>query len=140
MKDERFMEAVDRILKSDGRYPGNAYEFVSDAVSFTAKRLNRTKGPKGERHVSGHELVEGVAEFAVEQFGPLAESVMKDWGLTDGHAVGEVVFNMIREGLLKASDKDKLEDFDCAIDLHGMVRKPFEYGNVPAKSKPPIIA
>jgi len=141
MKDERFLEAVDRIFRGDPRYSPHAYEFISDAVTYTVKKLNRNKRPRGERHVNGKELVQGVAEYSVEQFGPLAESVLADWGLNDGAAIGNVVFNLIKEGLLKASDEDKLEDFEGTTSaLKEAVRKPFEAPSNPDRSvKPPII-
>ncbi len=142
MKDERFIEAVDRIFRDDPRYSPPAYEFISDAVTYTVKKLDRSKRPRGERHVNGRELVQGVADYSVEQFGPLAENVLADWGLKDGMAIGNVVFNLIKEGLLKASEEDRLEDFEGTTEiLHSAVRKPFEYAAPPSRGgKPPIIA
>jgi len=117
MKDERFSEAVDRICRVDSRYASDSYEFISDAVTYTVKKLSRNKKPRGERHVTGHELVEGVAEYAVEQFGPLAGNVLSDWGVTGGMDIGNIVYNLIGEGLLYASDDDKKEDFEGADDI-----------------------
>ncbi len=112
MKDERFIEAVDRICRQDSRYAPDSYEFVSDAVTYTVRKLQRIKKPRGERHVKGAELVRGVADYAVEQFGPLAAEVLSDWGLRSGAAIGDVVYNLIGENLLYASDDDRREDFE----------------------------
>ena len=146
MKDERFMEAVDKICSSDPRYSPDSYEFISEAVTYTVKKLNRGKKPRGERHVNGRELVHGVAEYAVEQFGPLAKSVLHDWGLTTGISIGNVVYNLIGEHLLYASDDDRLDDFNGTDEiLESTLSAPFELAtgpgksSTPAKNKPPII-
>lgn len=144
MKDERFMDAVDRICRSDKRYAPDSYEFVSDAVTYTVKKLNRGKKPRGERHVNGRELVRGVAEYAVEQFGPLAKSVLSDWGLASGGAVGNVVYNLIGESLLYASDDDRLDDFnntDGILEdvLNSQFKDAVADGSSVSKLKPPII-
>mgnify|MGYP002711273305 FL=1 len=107
MSDENFTEIVDKIIRNDIRYRAGAYEFVNEAVSYTIRRLQREKKSKRERHVSGEELIRGLAEFAEEQFGPLAWNVLEDWGLVSGSAVGDVVFNMIHEGLLTAGEDRK---------------------------------
>ena len=117
MPDENFIEIVDKIIQDDVRYRAGAYEFVNGAVSFTIRKLQRESKSKRERHVSGEELIHGVAEFAVQEFGPLAWSVLEDWGLVSGAAVGDVVFNMIRNGLLTASENDSREDFNRIPDL-----------------------
>ena len=90
MPDENFIEIVDKIIQDDVRYRAGAYEFVNGAVSFTIRKLQRESKSKRERHVSGEELIHGVAEFAVQEFGPLAWSVLEDWGLVSGAAVGDV--------------------------------------------------
>jgi uncharacterized repeat protein (TIGR04138 family) len=146
MKDERFMEAVDRICRDDRRYAPDSYEFISDAVTYTVKKLDRNKKPRGERHVNGKELVAGVAEYAVEQFGPLAKNVLSDWGLTSSLSIGNVVFNLIGANLLYASEEDRLEDFDGADALlQELLNASFEFakgqepGAAAPKTKPPII-
>ena len=140
------MEAVDRICRNDKRYSPDSYEFISDAVTYTVKKLERSKKPRGERHVDGRELVKGVAEYAVEQFGPLAKSVLSDWGLTTGISIGNVVYSLIGENLLYASDDDRLDDFNNTDSILEETLNPlFEQASggsasaAKAKSKPPII-
>jgi len=77
--DEKFTQAVCRIVREDARYHPDAYEFVNEAVSFTVKKLARTNKPRGARHISGGELVLGTMELAVEQFGPLSPDVLENW-------------------------------------------------------------
>ncbi len=140
------MAAVDKICGGDKRYAPDSYEFVSDAVTYTVRKLDRSKKPRGERHVNGRELVKGVAECAVEQFGPLAKSVLADWGLTSGIAIGNVVYSLIGENLLYASDDDRLDDFNNTdAILEETLNAPFHLASGSSataskpKSKPPII-
>ena len=103
MPDENFIEIVEKILERDVRYRQGAYEFMNEAVAYTVRKLQRETLSRKERHVSGEELIQGVAEYAVQQFGPLAWDVLEDWGLVSGSSIGDVVFNMIDNGLLTAS-------------------------------------
>ena len=136
MPDENFIEIVDKIIQDDVRYRAGAYEFVNGAVSFTIRKLQRESKSKRERHVSGEELIHGVAEFAVQEFGPLAWSVLEDWGLVSGAAVGDVVFNMIRNGLLTAS-----EDFNRIPDLKKLLPgSGRSAGKKRRRNDPPVIA
>ena len=117
MPDENFVEIVEKILRNDLRYPAAAYEFINDSVRFTIRKLQRDTRSRRERHVCGAELIQGVADYAVQEFGPLAWNVLEEWGLVCGSAIGDVVFNMIRSGLLTASENDSREDFNCVPDL-----------------------
>ena len=139
--DEIFTQAVGRIVESDKRYHPDAYEFVSGAVSYTIKRMNREKNPRGSRHISGRELLDGTLAYAVEQFGPLAPEVLESWGVTDGPDIGNIVYNMIRVELLSASPEDSRSDFNSLPDIPGFLRRRFEEEarNIPVV-KPPVIA
>ena len=140
MADENFMQLVGKIVERDLRYRPGAYEFVSDAVSYTIRSLQREKLSREKRHVSGGELIRGVVRYAETQFGPLAWEVLSDWGITTGPAIGDVVFNMIEVGLLTAGKQDSKEDFNEIISL-----KPLFRNNEPPRSskkrrQPPVIA
>ncbi len=94
------------ILKKDGRYREDAYLFVMTALGRSMDSL------KTPRHITGRELLEGVKREAVEQFGPMAESVFRYWGIENTLDFGHIVFNMVREGILSKSESDTLEDFE----------------------------
>lgn len=139
--DEKFAQAVCRIVENDKRYHASAYEFVSGAVSYTMKRMNREKNPRGSRHISGQELLDGTLAYALEQFGVLAPDVLESWGVTEGPDIGNIVYNMIRVELLSASPEDSLSDFNSLPDIPGFLRRRFEEEarKIP-HVKPPIIA
>jgi uncharacterized repeat protein (TIGR04138 family) len=104
-------ELLDEILAADQRYARDAYIFVSEALGYTVQRSGRVG------HVTGPELCEGLAEFALRQFGRLARLVLESWGLGTSEDVGEIVFNMVEVGLLRKTEDDRREDFAGALDL-----------------------
>ena len=113
---------VERTL--DPRYPREAYLFLRDALEHTQKQVaKQTKGVV--RHVSGEELLHGIREYALDQFGPMALTVFDDWGIRAGEDFGEMVFNMVGARLLAKTDKDTLDDFRGVYDFDDAFRKPF---------------
>jgi uncharacterized repeat protein (TIGR04138 family) len=43
--------------------------------------------------------------------------VLYDWGITDGSAIGDIIFHLIREGVLSKSKDDSREDFNVVGSL-----------------------
>lgn len=130
-EDDRLEAGLQRILARDHRYKRGAYAFVAEAVTLTAAGVAEEEG--GRRHVSGRELLEGIRRAALEQYGPLALNVLRDWGVTRTEDFGNVVFNMVRNGLLGASDEDTPEEFANGYNFDEAFLKPFaEPGNSPS--------
>jgi uncharacterized repeat protein (TIGR04138 family) len=113
-------ELLGQILKGDQRYAREAYAFVHEALQFTVQRTGR----KG--HVTGRELCEGMCEFALAQFGPLARTVLSHWGVRRSEDVGEIVFNMVEVGLLKKREEDTRADFAGAVNFDEALDRAFE--------------
>jgi uncharacterized repeat protein (TIGR04138 family) len=120
--DENFRKSVEKILEKDSRYHSAAYYFLSEAVSYTVKKLSRQAAPNGTRHVSGQELTAGFMDYAVAQYGLLAPDVLEDWNVRRGRDVGNMVYNMIGAGLLSAGPGDQLSDFECHETLSRELR------------------
>lgn len=118
MIDPEFLRRIEPAVERDPRFAPAAYVFVSEALAKTAKRLGRAgKKRSGARSVSGSELSKGAADFAREEFGPLAYDVLCEWGVKTTSDIGSVVFNLIDVGLLSKTDDDRREDFDNVFDL-----------------------
>lgn len=100
-----FYLRVERIVGKDPRYKADAYEFVMRGLFYTQKKLKR----KG--HVAGKELAEGLKDFALEEFGGMARTVLSHWGINETGDFGEIVYNMIEENLLNKTESDSKEDF-----------------------------
>src|SRR5437773_1680506 len=80
MKKIGFAEAVDSVVKSDPRYDREAYSFLRDALDFTLKQRKKNKEDES-RHVAGQDLLEGVRQFALREFGPMVTTVFDYWGI-----------------------------------------------------------
>ena len=104
MKDEKFTATVEKIVTRDPRYASEAYAFISDAVLYTTRKMESNSHPR-KHHITGRELLDGIKEFAMQQFGPIASAVLRYWGLNDSMAIGHVVFNMVNNQLLGKSQK-----------------------------------
>ena len=128
-----FAEALDSIVASDQRYERDAYVFLRDALDFATKQQKKTKGAT-VRHVSGPELLEGVRNYALKEFGPMVTTVFGHWGIKSTEDVGHMVFNLIAAGIFGKTEQDSIEDFKNVYDFEETFVKPFA-PEKPAKSK-----
>jgi len=124
MQAVNFEETLERILQKDHRYHRDAYFFVREALDHTQKLVSKSN--KDEvRHVSGQELLEGIRSFGLEQFGPMTLMVLNEWGVRGCEDFGEMVFNMVENGLLAKTKNDSHEDFKGGYDFFAAFRQPF---------------
>ncbi|HEX5790539.1 MAG TPA: Minf_1886 family protein [Luteolibacter sp.] len=124
MQAVHFEQSVLAILKRDARFDAQAYFFLKDALDFTLKRIADQNNGQS-RHVSGPELLEGFRDHALEQFGPMASTLMMEWGIRQCQDVGDMVFLLIEEQVFGKQDSDKREDFAGTFDLLGALKAPF---------------
>jgi len=124
MQAAQFEQSVVSIIRREGRYDAHAYFFLKESLDFTLKRVMEETGGKG-RHVSGKELLEGFRDLALEQFGPMAATLMDEWGVMECRDVGNMVFHLIEEQVFGRQESDKPEDFDSAFDFRKALREPF---------------
>ena len=124
MKKVAFQEAVELVAQRDTRYDEQAYYFLREALDFTIKLMNKpSQGPS--RHVSGQELLEGLRQFALQEYGPLAMTVLDHWGIRRCEDFGELVFNLVEAGVLGKTDHDRREDFAGGYEFEAAFRKPY---------------
>jgi uncharacterized repeat protein (TIGR04138 family) len=111
---------LDEIVRKDPRYAYEAYEFVFVALAHAQKLLGRvppTSGADQEHHVRGPELLAGVRDLALQEFGLMARTVFRMWGINATADFGEIVFNLIEAGLMSKTDEDARLDFHDVYDL-----------------------
>jgi uncharacterized repeat protein (TIGR04138 family) len=127
MNQEKFQRKVAAIVARDQRYRAAAYAFVADAVTYTSKQHETESREVGSRskHITGRELLEGIREFALKQFGPLTLDVLDDWGVRCTEDLGEIVFAMVDNGLLGATEEDSKGDFQGGYDFRQAFLRPF---------------
>jgi uncharacterized repeat protein (TIGR04138 family) len=106
-----FYALIEEICEKDNRYKPDAYEFTMQALHFTQKKFNR------QTHVSGRELLEGIREFAIEQYGPMTKKVLLHWGVNKTQDFGNIVFNMVDKKILSKTEADSIEDFRDIYDF-----------------------
>lgn len=104
------------VVRADGRYHINAYRFIYEALDFTVRRLDK------RRHISGRELLEGVRDLALKEFGALAVMVFDVWGLHKTGDFGDIVFNLVEAGLMSRSDQDNREEFNDVYEFRDVFR------------------
>jgi uncharacterized repeat protein (TIGR04138 family) len=127
MQKPNFGESVDEILGRDNRYDRDSYYFVREGLDFTLKLLKKQHHSQAShRHVSGQELLEGLRRYALDQFGPMAKTVLDYWGVRRCEDFGEIVFNMVEKGILGKTEQDSREDFRGGFDFDEAFVRPFQ--------------
>ena len=119
-----FAEALDSIVAADPRYQRESYIFLRDALDFTTKQQKKIKGAT-VRHVAGPELLDGVRQYALKEFGPLVVTVFDNWGIHCTEDIGNMVFNLIGAGIFGKTEEDSIEDFRNVYDFEEAFVKPF---------------
>jgi uncharacterized repeat protein (TIGR04138 family) len=124
MQEVNFDAVLDVIVDKDPRYARDAYHFIKDALDFTQRLIG--KESKGKvRHVTGQELLDGIRQHALQQFGPMTVTVLAEWGVRNCRDFGEIVFNMVESSLLAKTERDSREDFQNGYDFTEAFEKPF---------------
>ena len=114
---------LDEVVRDDPRYAYEAYEFVFAALAHTQRQLGRVPPPEGssgeqqDYHVSGQQLLEGVRDLALREFGLMARTVFHQWGIDRTDDFGEIIFNLIEANLMSKTSRDSRDDFRDVYDL-----------------------
>ena len=118
-------KAIEHILQQDSRYHRDSYFFLREALEYTQKIAGKPKTSE-MRHVSGRELLTGIREYALTQYGPMAMTVLEEWGIHSCEDFGEIVFKMVEHNLLAKTDADTHDDFKNGYDFGEVFKKPFQ--------------
>jgi uncharacterized repeat protein (TIGR04138 family) len=118
-----FHAGLAEVVRRDPRFAYEAYEFLYEALNHTQKMLGRL--PVGEvaepaerqHHVSGQELLAGIRDLALREFGFMARTVFHMWGIQRTDDFGDIVFNLVEAGLMNKTDEDNRQDFHDVYDL-----------------------
>lgn len=114
-----FDATVTRLVQLDPRYPREAYLFLRAALDHTQALYSRAG------HVSIAELLEGIRQFTLREYGPMAVLILDEWGIRSCTDFGELVFNLIEQGELRKTETDRREDFAKGYDFHEAFRRPY---------------
>lgn len=105
-EQESFESGVARLMAANPGYRGEAYSLIVEALGYALEQLH------AQRHLSAEELVSALLAYSRQQFGPLAPTVLADFGVRGAADVGKLVYQMIGAGMLAASPEDSPEDFE----------------------------
>ena len=131
-----FQEAVFEICKKDARYNPDAYFFLVEALDVTVKDIRKNQPDHG-RHVTGKELLNGIKEYALDEFGPMTYTVFSEWGFHSTQDFGEIVFNLVEAGRLGKTESDSRADFKDGYDFEEAFLRPFD---PQGQERPPTAA
>ncbi len=135
MQAVNFEAVLDKIVRDDPRFHRDGYFFLREALDHTQKMVGKVK--KDEiRHVSGKELLDGIRDYGLEQFGPMTLTVLEEWGIRSCEDFGEMVFNMVGNNLLAKTEKDTRDDFKDGFNFDDAFRQPFLPKNKASASQP----
>ena len=117
MGDRTPEERFEELVQAEPRFAREAYVFLFDALDYTTRQIHQP-GSKEQshasigQHVNGQDLLEGIRQHAIQQFGCLASAVFELWGVRSSEDIGEMVFQLVDQGLMGCRDCDDLGDFD----------------------------
>ncbi|MBO5643486.1 MAG: hypothetical protein J6S51_05735 [Kiritimatiellae bacterium] len=104
------------ILARDRRYDAKAYALLLEAFSIIP----------GSTNISYAEILDAFKEVCLTQFGPLAYTVLTEWGLKECIDIGEMMFNLVESGRLAKNDGDNYEDFRNGYSFKEAFIDPFK--------------
>ena len=116
MLKKELKKIIESIVSHEKRYSKDSYKFINAAVNYTVAKKN-AKG-----HVSAHELLMGISEFALKEYSVFYEDIFKSWGINKAADIGNIVFSLIEQKALGASPEDSIEDFNTDFDLFELAR------------------
>lgn len=110
-KPEEILNKIQKLIDRDYGYKFEAYSFVLAALHYTMMSLTNP------RHITGQEFCDGLRRYAIDQFGPLARTVLEYWGIHKTVDFGKIVFALVEVGLMRKTEEDTLEDFRNVYDF-----------------------
>lgn len=134
-----FNEVIRTIRQDDPRYARGAYYFLRQALDYSLKELHKRGELDQSNHLSGQQLLEGIRLYAIDQYGPMARTVLESWGVSNCRDFGNIVFNLVECKVLGKTDQDSPEDFSKGYSFATAFDKPFKPSRIkPTTSRPPL--
>ena len=126
------------IRKEDPRYARGAYYFLRQALDFSLKDMHKKGALDKSNHLSGQQLLEGIRLYALDQYGPMARTVLNSWGVAKCRDFGNIVFNLVECHVLGKTDQDSPADFDRSYLFEEAFETPFLPAAKPTIKRPPL--
>lgn len=128
-----FEEAVANYVLENPCYPEEAYYFIRDGFEYAQRRIEEKESQgtpsagrnASMRQLSGRELSEGLKDFALDEYGPMAFFTLAQWNIHETSDFGELVYNLIAMGIFSQNKGDRKEDFNGVYDFDEALNGPF---------------
>lgn len=134
-----FNEVIRVIQQDDSRYARGAYYFLRQALDYSLREMRQSGKLNKTNHLTGQQLLEGIRLFAIEQYGPMARTVLENWGVRNCRDFGNIVFNLVECKVLGKTDQDCPEDFDQGYSFSAAFDQPFRPATIkPTTKRPPL--
>jgi uncharacterized repeat protein (TIGR04138 family) len=118
------LNLLEKLREKNPRYSDAAYLFVLSALQFAIDRLDEP------RHITGQELSEAVRDLAIEQYGPMARTVLEHWGIHATSDMGAIVYALIDCRVLIKQESDSLDDFRDVFEFDDAFDRDYPWGRV----------
>jgi uncharacterized repeat protein (TIGR04138 family) len=105
------------IMAKDDRYNSRAYALLSEVIRFLGE---------GGKHMTGEDILAEFKELALDQYGPLTFSVLREWGVSRCEDIGEMMFNLVDSGRIRRDEDDNIESFAGGYDFKETFLGPYE--------------
>ena len=110
-------DGFEDIVAKDRRYDARAYALLMDVVHYLGE---------GDRHMTGEDILEEFRDRALDQYGPMAYTVLTEWGLGRCEDIGEMMFNLVEAHRIRRDEGDTPESFVGGYDFREAFLSPYE--------------
>ena len=114
---EENKKTIEQVIVEDGRYHMEAFRFLHEGLSRAVSTVyDDPQAPTGH-HVTGRQLCESIRDLALDRYGLMAPSVLRRWGVRGSIDFGNMVYLLIKHGLMRKTEEDSIEDFRDVFDI-----------------------
>lgn len=110
-------DAFEDIVAKDPRFNARAYALLMDCVHYLGER---------GKHMSGADILDEFKERALDQYGPLAYTVLTEWGLKCTEDIGEMMFNLTEAHRVQRDEGDTADSFADGYDFKETFLGPYQ--------------
>ena len=109
-------DSFEDILAKDKRYDARAYTLLMDVVHYLGKEGG---------HMGAADILDDFRNRALDLYGPLAYTVLTEWGVKRCEDVGEMMSNLAESRRVGRDDDDTPESFLGGYDFQEAFLGPF---------------
>ena len=110
-------DTFEDIVARDSRYHARAYALLMDVIHYLGE---------GGRHMGAAEILDEFKERTLDQYGPLAFTVLSEWGVNGCEDIGEMMFNLTEGRRIRKDEDDTPESFLGGYDFKEAFLGPFQ--------------